>query len=125
MRRAPRGKAGFTLIEVMGALVVFSLGVLSVAQMTGVLSVLLERAGVRSEIVVLGQAKLDSLELIPYASLTLGVAVDTLQLRGTEFVCTTTITQPSLLLRQIDFSVVPGTPPGPSFSGSTYVQLDW
>ncbi len=109
----------------MGALVVFSLGVLSVAQMTGVLSVLLERAGVRSEIIVIGQARLDSLELIPYASLTLGVAVDTLQLRGTEFVCTTTITQPSLLLRQIDFSLIPGTPPGPSFSGSTFVRLDW
>ena len=124
MRRSIR-ECGFTLIEVMGALVVFSLGVLSVVQITGVLSALLERAGLRSEIIVVGQARLDSLELIPYASLTLGATVDTLQLRGTEFVCTTTITQPSLLLRQIDFSVVPGTPPGPSFSGSTYVQLDW
>ncbi len=124
MRRSIR-ECGFTLIEVMGALVVFSLGVLSVVQITGVLSALLERAGLRSEIVVVGQARLDSLELIPYASLTLGATVDTLELRGTEFVCTTTITQPSLLLRQIDFSLVPGTPPGPSFSGSTYVQLDW
>lgn len=124
MRRSIR-ECGFTLIEVMGALVVFSLGVLSVVQITGVLSALLERAGLRSEIVVVGQARLDSLELIPYASLTLGATVDTLQLRGTEFVCTTTITQPSLLLRQIDFSLVPGTPPGPSFSGSTYVRLDW
>lgn len=118
-------KSGFTLIEVMGALVVFSLGVLSVVQITGVLSALLDRAGLRSEVVVVGQARLDSLELIPYASLTLGATVDTLQLRGTGFICTTTITQPSLLLRQIDFSLVPGTPPGPSFSGSTYVQLVW
>ncbi len=118
-------KNGFTLIEVMGALVVFSLGVLSVVQITGVLSALLERAGLRSEVVVVGQARLDSLELIPYASLTLGATVDTLQLRGTEFVCTTTVTQPSVLLRQIDFSLVPGTPPGPSFSGSTYVRLEW
>ena len=124
MRRSIR-KGGFTLIEVMGALVVFSLGVLSVVQITGVLSALLERAGLRSEVVVVGQARLDSLELIPYASLALGATVDTLQLRGTEFICTTTITQPSLLLRRIDFSVVPGTPPGPSFSGSTYVRLDW
>ena len=124
MRRSRR-KGGFTLIEVMGALVVFSLGVLSVVQITGVLSALLERAGLRSEIVVVGQARLDSLELIPYASLTLGATVDTLQLRGTEFVCTTTVTQPSVLLRQIDFSLVPGTPPGPSFSGSTYVRLEW
>ena len=124
MRRSIR-KGGFTLIEVMGALVVFSLGVLSVVQITGVLSALLERAGLRSEVVVVGQARLDSLELIPYASLAMGATVDTLQLRGTEFICTTTITQPSLLLRRIDFSVVPGTPPGPSFSGSTYVRLDW
>ncbi len=124
MARSTR-KGGFTLIEVMGALVVFSLGVLSVVQMTGVLSALLERAGLRSEIIVVGQARLDSLELIPYASLTLGATVDTLQLRGKDFVCTTTITQPSVLLRQIDVSVVPGTPPGPSFSGSTYVPLAW
>ena len=124
MRRSRR-KGGFTLIEVMAALVVFSLGVLSVVQITGVLSTLLERAGLRSEIVVVGQARLDSLELIPYTSLTLGSTVDTLQLRGTEFVCTTTVTQPSVLLRQIDFSLVPGTPPGPSFSGSTYVRLEW
>ncbi len=124
MRRSRR-KGGFTLIEVMGALVVFSLGVLSVVQITGVLSALLERAALRSEVVVVGQARLDSLELIPYASLTLGTTVDTLQLRGTEFVCTITITQPSLLLRRIDSSIVPGTPPGPSFSGSTYVRLDW
>ncbi|MCH7563915.1 MAG: prepilin-type N-terminal cleavage/methylation domain-containing protein [Gemmatimonadetes bacterium] len=124
MRRSRR-KGGFTLIEVMAALVVFSLGVLSVVQITGVLSTLLERAGLRSEIVVVGQARLDSLELIPYTSLTLGSTVDTLQLRGKDFVCTTTITQPSVLLRQIDFSVVPGTPPGPSFLGSTYVQLAW
>ncbi len=124
MRRST-WKGGFTLIEVMAALVVFSLGVLSVVRLTGTLSALLERAGLRSEIVVVGQARLDSLELIPYASLTLGATVDTLQLRGTEFVCTTTITQPSVLLRQIDFSLVPGTPPGPSFSGSTYVKLDW
>lgn len=125
MTRRPTRKCGFTLIEVMGALVVFSLGVLSVVQITGVLSALLERAGLRSEIVVVGQARLDSLELIPYASLTLGSTVDTLLLRRTEFVCTTTITQPSVLLRQIDFSLVPGTPPGPSFSGSTYVPLAW
>ena len=125
MTGRPKRKGGFTLIEVMAALVVFSLGVLSVVQMTGVLSVLLERAGSRSEIVVIGQAKLDSLEVIPYASLTLGVTVDTLQLRGTEFVCTTTMTQPTVLLRRIDLSVVPGTPPGPSFSGSTFVPLVW
>ncbi len=125
MIRRSTQSGGFTLIEVMAALVVFSLGVLSVVQITDVLSALLERAGIRSEIVVLGQARLDSLELIPYASLTLGATVDTLQVRGTEFVCTTTITQPSLLLRQIDLSVGPGTPPGPSFSGSTYVRLDW
>ncbi len=125
MMRRSRRKGGFTLIEVMGALVVFSLGVLSVVQITGVLSELLERAGLRSEIVVVGQARLDSLELIPYASLTLGTTVDTLQLRGTEFVCTVTITQPSLLLRRIDSSIVPGTPPGPSFSGSAYVPLVW
>ncbi len=124
MARSTR-KGGFTLIEVMGALVVFSLGVLSVVQITGVLSALLDRAGLWSEIVVVGQAKLDSLELIPYASLTLGATVDTLQLRGTEFVCTTTITQPSVLLRQINLSLVPGTPPGPSFSASTYVPLAW
>ena len=124
MRRSTR-KGGFTLIEVMVALVVFSVGVLSVIQITGVLSEILERASLRSEIVIVGQERLDSLELIPYASLTLGTTVDTLQLRGTEFVCTTLISQPSLLVRQIDLSLVPGTPPGPSFSGSTFVPLPW
>ena len=125
MRPRPNRKRGFTLIEVMGALVVFSLGVLMMVQLTGVLSALLERAGLRSEIVVIGQARLDSLELIPYASLTLGVTVDTIQLRGTELVGTITTTQPSILLRQIDLSLAPGIPPGPSFSGSTYVPLVW
>ena len=120
-----RRRSGFTLIEVMGALVVFSLGVLMMVQLTGVLSELLERAGLRSEMVVIGQARLDSLELIPYATLTLGVTVDTIQLRGAGLVRTTTITQPSVLLRRIDVSLAPAAPPGPSFTGSTYVPLVW
>ena len=125
MRRRPNQERGFTLIEVMGALVVFSLGVLMMVQLTGVLSELLERAGLRSEMAVIGQAKLDSLELIPYTSLVLGVTVDTAQLRGTKLVWKTTTTQPSVLLRQVNLSVVPSTPPGPTFSGETYVPLVW
>jgi hypothetical protein len=41
------------LIEVIGALVIFSVGVLMVMQVSGAMGILMRYAGVRSEIVVI------------------------------------------------------------------------
>ncbi len=49
--------AGFTLIEVIGALVIFSLGVLGVMQLGVTLSVRMEEAALRSELAVVGQER--------------------------------------------------------------------
>ena len=76
-RRLRASAGGFTLIEVIGALVIFSAGVLMVMSLTGTLSLRMERAAIRSELAVRGQERLDSLEILDYSALTVGTTFAT------------------------------------------------
>ena len=85
-------RGGFTLIEVIGSLVIFSLGVIMVLQLTGALTRQMEYATKTSEVVARVQERLDSLEALPFDSVTVGTRQDTLTVRGTRYVRNATVT---------------------------------
>ena len=78
--RSPRrGTAGFSLIEAMIALVVFAIGVLSLAVMVPVGSTRIGRAGRQTHGSTLASERAEALLITPFgdASLTAGVHTDT------------------------------------------------
>lgn len=123
--RASWRTEGFTLIEVIGAVVVFSAGVLMVAHLTGTLTLQMEFAATRSEIVALAQERMEDLEDQPYDQVPVGTTADTLAIRGHDYIRTVTVTQYGPLTREITVSVVPDEPPGPRFSAVTYLNESW
>ena len=120
-----RRKAGFTLIEVIGALVIFSVGVLMVMQVSGALGIQMHYAGARSEIVVLANERLDSLEAAPLASLSAGTVQDTLTVQGLPYERTVTITSITPVLAKIEVSLVSIDGDGPSHSVTSYTSAAW
>ena len=125
LSKARRGLEGFTLIEVIGALVVFSMGVLMVLSLTGVVAVQLNNAGLRSMVNVAVQNKLDSLQLQPYDSLTVGSNSDSVVLMGETFIRTQTILQATALVREVEVTVVPADGSGPDLTASSFVIRSW
>lgn len=122
---AVEGRRGFTLIEVIGAVVVFSAGVLMVAHLTGTLTLQMEWSAAKSEVVALAQERMEYLEDQPYDDVPVGTSADTLEIRGRDFIRTVTVTQYSPLTREISVRVVPDQPPGPRFSAVTYLNRSW
>ena len=120
-----RLQGGFTLIEVIGALVIFSVGVLMVMQVSSALGTQMRYAGAGSEITVLAAARLDSLEALPLASLTAGTSVDTLVVEGIEYECTVVITSVTNALSKIDVTMAPTGGNGPSHSVTSYTSEPW
>ena len=116
---------GFTLIEVIGALVIFSLGVLMVIQVSGALGTQMRYAGARSELAVLASERLDSLGALPLTSLTPGTTVDTLTAEGLEYERTVVITAVTTVLTKIDVSLLAIAGVGPSHSVSSYTSAPW
>jgi len=116
---------GFTLIEVIGALVVFSLGVLAVINLTGTLSVTMERAALRSELAVAGQEWLDSLELVDYPNLWVGTTTSSTSIRGETYTWEVIVSDSTALIRHVSVTGTPWSGSGPSFSGSAFVGRSW
>ena len=116
---------GFTLIEVIGALVIFSMGVLAVVRLAGTLSVQMERAAIRSELAVVGQERLDSLELVDYTTLTVGTTNSASSIRGQTYTWSVTVSDSTALIRHVDVSGTPLSGYGPSFSGAAFVDRPW
>lgn len=127
MRRlaTAHSKGGFTLIEVMAALVVFSMGVLSILGVTGALGRQLNRAGLRAQVAVTVQNRLDSLQLVPYDSLTVGTVSDTIHLQGRVFDRTHRVLQATALVREIEVTVAAEDGDGPDLTASTFVTVPW
>jgi prepilin-type N-terminal cleavage/methylation domain-containing protein len=117
--------AGFTLIEVIGALVIFSVGVLMVVQVSGALGTQMRYAGARSELAVLASQTIDSVEATPFASVATGTTVDTLVVEGITYQCTVAISTVTPVLRQIDVSMVAVDGNGPSHSVTSYTSAVW
>ena len=124
MRAPPPARSGFTLIEVMAALVVFSIGVLLTVGLTTQLSRQMQRASLRSEIVVIAQQLMDSLMHTPYDSLVVLSTSGTVQIQGRQYVQTVHVQQIDLM-REVTVSLVPETPPGPDYQLVTFVPRPW
>ena len=116
---------GFTLIEVIGALVIFSLGVLGVMGLGGRLSLTMERAALRSELALGGQERLDSLELVDYVDLTVGTTTSSTSIRGETYTWSVTVSDSTAVFRHVAVSGVPLSGSGPSFKGSAFVVRVW
>ena len=116
---------GFTLIEVIGALLIFSTGVLMVMGFAATLSLQMERAALRSELAVVGQERLDSLELVSYAALTVGTTTSSASIRGESYSWTITVSDSTALVKHAKVTATPASGSGPSFSGSTFAVRSW
>lgn len=117
--------SGFTLIEIVAALLLFSLGVLMVIGMSGGLGTQIQYAAISSELVVVAQERLDSLETEPPESLVLGTDVDTVAVGGRSYERSVTISRYSPLVREIVISLESVTGSGPSYSATSYVSSNW
>jgi prepilin-type N-terminal cleavage/methylation domain-containing protein len=116
---------GFTLIEVIAALVIFSVGVLMVIRLSGGLGVQMRFAGTRSELVVHANERLDSLEATPFASVVAGTTADTLSVQGIEYECTVTVTSVTAVLKRIDVSLAATGGEGPAHAVTSYLSAVW
>jgi prepilin-type N-terminal cleavage/methylation domain-containing protein len=124
-RGAPTGRAGFTLIEVLGALVVFSAGVLMVLSFTGVLSSQLGMAAARSTLTVTVQNRLDSLQIMTWDSLAPGLSTDTLTILGKPFVLSESVFETTGLVREVQVSARAADGRGPGITSSAFVLRPW
>lgn len=109
----------------IGALVIFSVGVLMVIQVSGALGTMMRYAGTRSELVVHANERLDSLGAEPFASVSTGTSLETLTVQGTEYECTVTVVQLTPVLKRIDVSLAATDGVGPSHSVTSYVGASW
>lgn len=118
-------RRGFTLIEVIGALVIFSAGVLLLLNLAGVLSLQLNRAGKTTSVAVAVQNRLDSLEQVPYDSLIPGSSQDTIDLLGEPFLRRHLVVQVTPLVRELRVTVEPVDGRGPDLTASAFVSRSW
>jgi len=116
---------GFTLIEVVGALVIFSVGVLMVMRAGGALTTQLRYAGARSEIVILANERLDSIEALQIDSLSFGTIQDTVNVQGWTYRRTVTVTGITAILAKVEVALAAIDSIGPSHAVTSYTSSVW
>jgi hypothetical protein len=106
---------------------IFSVGVLGVMNLTAALSLRMERAAIQSELSVMGQERLDSLEVMDYDDFVTVPSTDfsTTSVRGSEFYWLIMVTDSTALARHAQVWLLPSSGIGPSFVGSTFVNRSW
>jgi len=120
----PRG--GFTLIEVIAALVVFLAGVLMVLDLTGALSRQMRYAATTSQLVARAEEQIDSLEAMPFESIGVGTRLDSLTVEGVAYARTVSVSAVTALLYRIDVTLAPMTAgEGPSYAVTSYSAAHW
>lgn len=125
MRARGRRGGGFTLIEVMGALVIFSLGVLLTLGLTESMTEQLERAGIRSELTARARTALDSLEAQGFTALAPGSWTGHLTVRGRRYSETLRVAPFSPLVRELSVTLEPESGSGPRHTVTSYVSGRW
>lgn len=120
------GRRGFTLIEVIGALVIFTGGVLVAASLSRALTTQMSHATLRSEVTTLGRQTLDSISLLPYDSVAAGSpSTDSPQLSGRTFTRTIEVSQDGVRTRRVEVTVESPLAGGPAFTGTAFVVQPW
>lgn len=123
--RGPRGRGGFTLIEVMAALVIFAAGVLMAARLAGGLSVQVRQSGLRAAVVSATQERMEEMESLPFDELDPGSTVESLTIQGRAYERTTVVTDYAPRIRSIEVTVAPDGPEGPEESLLSYAWDPW
>lgn len=118
--RTPAGREGFTLIEVVAATVILSLGVLAVAQTSAGLSTQVDRSGSGSDVARLADQRLDSLQIEEWDSLSTGVTTDTVEVAGVRYELTTEVSDGGRRLRYLEVTGDPLDGPGVSAIFTSY-----
>ncbi len=120
---------GFTLLEVMGALVIFVMGVLMVLRLSAAMTNQLEFSGIVSELVVIAHEQIDSLAATPFDSLEAKTEGVDLKVGKQEIEFTRTVTvssvNPLLYRFDVDLSLKDTLAWGPSYSVTTYSAGSW
>ena len=105
---------------------IFAVGVLMVVQLNTTLGDQMAYAAKSSEIVVLAHERLDSLEALPFDSLTAGTADDTVTVAGTTYQVGSTVTLVTAILYAIDVTLQPMVAgEGPSYTAGSYSARAW
>ncbi len=120
---------GFTLIEVMGALVIFVMGVMMVLRLSSAMTTHLDHSGITSELVVVAHEQIDSLVAMPFDSLLANTEATDFKVGALEIEYTKTVTvslvNPLLYQIDVDVSLKDTTAWGPSYSVTTYSAGTW
>ncbi len=129
-RRPPSARCGgFTIIEVMAALLVFVMGVLMVLRLSAATTTQLEHSGIASEIVVIAHEQIDSLAATPFDSLEANTEQLVFKVGKQEIEYTRTVTvsvmNPLLYEFNVDLSLKDTLAWGPSYSVTTYSAGGW
>lgn len=122
------GRGGFTLIEVVAALLIFAAGVLTAANLSGALADQVRNAAVRSEVVSAAQERMEQLERLPYDSLLVGVGTGTqsLDIQGLSYTRTTVISYFNARTVSMRVTVAPdGSVAAPSQTLISYQYDAW
>ncbi len=93
---------GFTLVEVMVALVILALGALALTQLSLSVAVLMKQSSAKTELIALAENRLERVQAQDFDDIDPGVAADTVSVRGKAFIRRTTITAPNARTRQIE-----------------------
>ncbi len=96
-----------------------------VMQVGGALTTQMRYAGARSEIVVLANEVLDSLEAMPLGSVTAGNALDTVNVQGWSYQRSLTVTDLTPVLSRVEVELTPLDGTGPSYAATSYTSAVW
>jgi len=124
-RAHARDRSGFTLIEVMGALVIFTVGVLGALQLSDGLGERLDRAALRTRVVEAVHEQVDSLRSVGYATLSTGSPPPAVTLSGRNYRIDRTVAQYSPLVKRIAVAIEPVSGSGPTHSTASFLATDW
>lgn len=116
---------GFTLIEVVAALVIFAVGVLMVIRLSSALGTQMTYSGARSTLAVLANESLDSLQATPFDSLDVGTLLDTIVVQGRPYGRLLTVTAVTPMLTRIDVALTPLEGAGPAHALTSYSSAAW
>jgi len=96
---------GFTLVEVMVALVILAVGALALTQLSLSVAALMQQSSAKTELIALAENRLESVVSRGYVNLAPAVELDTVSVRGRMYVRRVTITAPNARTREIEIDL--------------------